>query len=140
MKAQIRYIRDYGERPTRRARVFVSSNATDLADEWFTRNKVWSLDFKCKTWGKVCRLLHKINKVAISDLLECNKKDIVYSVNCGCSSCPCSPGYNVYNTNKNNKGVWVNIEASADELDPLMEYLKLADLELQVEIAENNNK
>lgn len=140
MNAQIEQIQDYSGRPAKRARVFVKSNVTNIANSWFYENKVWSLNFKSNTWSKMGRLVNKINRQAISGLLECNMKDIIYSVNCGCSMCPCSPGYNVYNTNKSGKGIWVNIEADNAELKPLADYLKIADLELQVEISNHANK
>lgn len=139
MNAQIKKIQNYSGRPVKRARVFVGSNATSIADDWFNKNELWSVKFKSKTWSKLGRLVNKINREAISSLLECNTKDVVYSVHCGCS-CPCSPGYNVYNTNKNGKGIWVNIEADDAELKPLNDYLKIADLELQVEIIEHADK
>ena len=143
MNAQIKLIKEYdvaNRRPSKRARVFAESNATAIADDWFSKNEVYGLRFKCKTWSKMGRILHGINSRAISELLECNTKDVKYSANCGCSSCPCSPGYNVYNTNKNGKGIWVNIEADDTELKPLKDYLEIADLELKVEISEFSNK
>jgi hypothetical protein len=140
MNAGIKKIIEYSGRPTKRARVFVESNASSIADDWFSENEVYSLRFKSKTWAKMGRLLHKINGKYISELLECNTKDVKYSANCGCSSCPCSPGYNVYNTNKNGKGIWVNIQADGAELKPLKDYINIANLELQVEISEFSNK
>ncbi len=140
MNAQIDKIVDYSGRPVKRARVFVASNVNELADNWFQYNQVWGLKFKSKTWDKMGRIIHKIHRQVIGSLLECNTKDIVYSINCGCSMCPCSPGYNVYNTNKNGKGIFVKIEADDAELKPLTDYLKIADLELQVEISEHTNK
>lgn len=138
MNAKIRKIQPYSQSRSQKARVFVYSNATKIADDWFNENEVWSLKFKSKTWQKMGRLLHKINRPVIAEQLKCDVKDVKYSVYCGCS-CPCSPGYNAFNVDYSlcGKGVWMDIEASKEDLKPLTDYIKLADLELQVEIAEN---
>lgn len=146
MNASIKNIYNYhsgrGRPRAQKARVFPKSNATDLADEWFSKNGVYSLEFKSKTWQKIGRLINKINRPVIANLLESDLKNVQFSAYCGCS-CPCSPGYNVFSPRDKFKGmgVSVNIEASEGELEPLTNYINnFADLELQVEIAEHTNK
>lgn len=122
------------------ARVFVESNATSLIDEWFNEKKIYNLNFKCKTWKKLGRRAHKINRQIISAALDVDPTDIVYSRYCGCSMCPCSPGYNVKSHKYGGKGIWIDITASQDDLDYINNFIPIANLELEVEIAEHNNK
>jgi hypothetical protein len=74
--------------------VFPDSNASKMIDEFFSKHKIYTLDFKSKTWAKMVRLATKLNVEAMRTVFgkEC---EITYSIYAGCSMCPCSPGYRV---------------------------------------------
>ena len=98
-----------------RSVAYVDSNATDCIDKFFEEKKIYSLDFKCKTWTKMGTAAHKINVAALKTIFG-ESAEIRYSRKAGCS-CGCSPGYIV---NKipatqqelRGKDVWIDIKSS----------------------------
>lgn len=131
--------------------VFVKCNASKLIDEWFSENKIYSLDFKCKTWSKAKRAASKLTIGAMREKLFGDEYAINYSLYAGCS-CPCSPGYRVRrkkdsntvgfftkldpNTNIVNHNLWVTVEV---DVSALKERLPELTKELQEEI-KNHSK
>ena len=118
--------------------VFVDSNATDIATEWFNKNKVVEKEFelgdlaskaqvrglnlKFGSWSRLSNAYEKINIRAIKAHFgsDCN---VNFSMHTGCSMCPCSPGYRVRKVANaetlkkyGNHDIWVKIEASDAEL------------------------
>ena len=105
--------------------VFTNSNASDLADSWFSEKEIYSLDFKCKAWSKLKRAVTRLEIKTMRKLFGDDCK-ILYSLYTGCSMCPCSPGYRVrkcegeHNRDHFNHDVWVNIEVDTSPLEALL--------------------
>jgi len=132
--------RNYPEKRITGAKLYIDSNehgADSIIDEWFNKNEIWKLDFKCKTWSSVKRLGTKAVVAALREKFPTEK--ISYSVNAGCS-CGCSPGYNMKqltDIDMNNSENWITLEATEDEGDELRELLKTKFLpKLKKEIAD----
>lgn len=121
--------------------VFVKSNVNDIVDAWFSENKIWELEFKCKAWTKLKNAANKLNIAAIRTVYGFNC-DITYSQYAGCSSCPCSPGFRVRKFTgghrRVNCDVWMNIQADASALVEMLtkcsEMLK-KEIELNTAVA-----
>lgn len=106
---------------------FVESNATKIADKFFYDNNIFQLDFKCKTWGKICRLVDKLNVEALKIIFP-GQCTIKFSHKTGCS-CGCSPGYKVRkapsnNFTYNNKDVWVDVCVDTSKLEQMLPKFK----------------
>lgn len=118
--------------------VYVSSPFDDIADEFATKNGIWNLPFKCKTWTGVCREATKINANALKKLFP-EAVSIKFSRKAGCN-CNCSPGY-IVNINSDLPGTnnWVTIEATQVEQDVFRAsiFSLRREVELKEEIAEN---
>ena len=119
--------------------VFVKSNVSDLVDSWFRENKIWGLQFKCKTWNKVKKAANKLNIAAIRTQFGFNC-DITYSEYAGCSSCPCSPGFRVRKFvgghRRVNCDVWMSIQADVSELvEMLPKYSEMLKKEIELNTA-----
>ena len=99
-----------------RSLVYVNSPFDDIVDEFGSRNKIWNLDFKSKTWSAVCREATKYNIKALKTIFP-EAVSIKFSAKAGCS-CGCSPGY-IVQTNSTSLGTnnWVTIEATRTILD-----------------------
>lgn len=109
--------------------LFVESNATKLIDEFFNENKIWSLDFKSKTWAKLKRMACKLETEAMKDFFgaECEMKFSHYT---GCSMCPCSPGYKVRKAFAEpfwkyaNNDVWAKINVDVSSIKSVLPKMK----------------
>ena len=102
-----------------RAIVYLQKSPLDkVADEWFTKNDISRLNFKCKTWDKVCRIVNKAQADLLKELFSEGVKSITYSRKAGCG-CGCSPGFVVKYDNNNVSGrwFWVDLEATEEELN-----------------------
>ena len=115
--------------------VFVKSNVTDIVDDWFHENKVWDLDFKCKTWNKLKNAANKLNIAAIRTVVGFNC-DITFSTYAGCSMCPCSPGFRVRNytgDHRTNCDVWMSVEVDASEIVAMLpKYTEMLKKEIEL--------
>lgn len=133
-------IRNYREKNIYRGfNVFVESNATKIADDWFTENEIYNLDFKCKAWNKLKNAVNKLNIAAIRTVVGFNC-DVTYSVYAGCSMCPCSPGFRVRKCTDDtaqqffNHDVWMNIEVDASKIiESLPKYTEMLKKEIELE-------
>lgn len=106
---------------------FVKSDATKIADTFFHENKIYNLNFKCKTWNKIKRLVDKLNIEALKIIFpeECT---IRFSHKTGCS-CGCSPGYRVRNvTSRNfayyNNNVYVTVKVDTTKFENMLPKFK----------------
>ena len=105
--------------------VYIESNITKFIDDWFRVNEVYNLEFKSKAWQKLKTAAIKIEIKAMREIFgnDCN---ISYSVNTGCSMCPCSPGFRVrkcvgfHNRDYMNHDVWLEIEGDITPLRALL--------------------
>jgi hypothetical protein len=70
----------------------------DIMTEWFDKNNIGSLKFKCRAWNSVARAGTKISEAQIAPViakefgLRLEDFTLKFSVYAGCS-CGCSPGY-----------------------------------------------
>lgn len=116
--------------------VYAESNADKAIDAFFNENKIWSLDFKCKTWAKMKSAATKLTVAAMREVFGETAK-IAYSHKAGCS-CGCSPGYKVREMGEGreyeNHDVWAKITVNVNELVAKLPAYKLA---LDAEIAAN---
>jgi hypothetical protein len=118
--------------------VYVSSPFDDIADEFATKNGIWNLPFKCKTWTGVCREATKINANALKELFP-EAVSIKFSQKAGCT-CGCSSGYIVKtNSTQLDTNNWVTIEATQVEQDVFRAsiFSLRREVELKEEIAQN---
>lgn len=75
--------RSYGERFLHNGfNVYLKSNASSLIDKFFSENEIWSLQFKSKTWSKMCRMAEKLNIAAMRTVYG-QTPDIKFSVHTG---------------------------------------------------------
>lgn len=122
-----------------RSLVYVNSPFDDIVDEFGSRNKIWNLDFKSKTWSAVCREATKYNIKALKTIFP-EAVSIKFSQKAGCS-CGCSPGY-IVKTNSTQLGTnnWANIEApqAVKDMFRLSIFSARRAMELHEEI--NNHK
>ena len=126
----------------RNSRVFVntpesSTSVEQLADDWFSKCKIWMLDYKCKTWASVVR---KSNSVLYSTLREkFDATKVRYSRNAGCS-CGCSPGFIVEEAKHEGRRftyAHCDITSSEEEANSFKEFLVKATVKLRAEMAEH---
>lgn len=125
-----------------KSRAYVDSNATKfIDDEFFSKHKIYNLDFKCKAWAAIGREAHKLNIAEMKTILG-DKVEIVYSHKAGCS-CGCSPGYKITNVNNSlaaeykGKDLWFDIEV---DITALKAMLPKFEAKLAKEIAEHAAK
>lgn len=116
--------------------VYVKSNVSNLIDDWFHENEVWSLDFKCKAWNKLKNAANKLNIAAIRSVVGFNC-DITYSVYAGCSSCPCSPGFRIRKciggSAHINRDVYMDIEVDTSEIEAMLpKYTEMLKKEIEL--------
>ena len=116
-----------------RSVVYVDCSITELVDkEFYTKHKIWDLNFKCKTWSAVKRLASKYATVALQPLFP--NDAIKYSDKAGCS-CGCSPGYHItHNGSSSSKDIWVSITHDEDTLNKVRNELVVFEDKLQREI------
>lgn len=83
------------ERPIKGMKLFVTSNVDSVIDKCFDSDLCYC-DFKSKAYTKVKNKGTKlvINAIRTHYGLD-NNVAITFSHYCGCSSCPCSPGYDI---------------------------------------------
>ena len=116
---------------------YVECNLTKLIDkEFFDKHKIYSLNFKCKTWQQLGRL---VNKKVISKIQNLFGTDeIKYSAKAGCN-CGCSPGYKITHAAQyvNGQTFWLDVNHSDEELEEMRSTLALYHAKLQLEIANN---
>lgn len=126
--------------------VFRNSALTDIIDEWFCRNGVYGLQFKCKAWNKLRNKVMKIEREAIKSFFSVDQrvKSVGFSVHAGCSMCPCSPGYIVKfddgSSMKWHENYWLDLITKSGEVNSILEACREADKQLEQEIKENENK
>ena len=124
----------------RKVRVYRDSPASVLADEWFHRNQIYSLDFKCKAWGLITRAANKLDGAAISSAFKQPVETTRFDHKCGCS-CGCSPGFRVnfeQPIDVDQRGeYWMKLEFSDAELQPLRDAIDKADKVLAEELAQH---
>lgn len=106
---------------------YVESNATKIADKFFYDNEIFRLDFKCKTWDKIKRIVDKLNIEALKIIFP-EQCTIRFSHKTGCS-CGCSPGYRVRNVASNNfaynnSDVWVTVDVNTSKLESMLPKFK----------------
>jgi hypothetical protein len=116
--------------------IFAKSNVSSIVDDWFHENKVWDIDFKCKTWTKLKTAANKLNIAAIRSVVDCDC-DITFSVYAGCSSCPCSPGFRVRKcvggNVRLNSDVWMDIEVDASTVVAMLpKYTEMLQKEIEL--------
>lgn len=125
-------VRKYPDKYIAGARVYVSSEITDVVDNFFFENEICSLKFKCRTWNALKKKATGMNIEALKTIFG-EKASIKYSSKAGCS-CGCSPGYVVKGDIPRqyyNSDVWVKNHTSADEIKKLLpEFQKRLDKEL----------
>lgn len=118
--------------------VYVESNADAIIDAFFQEHKIWSLNFKSKTWSKMKTAATKLNVAAMRTVFSESDTKIAYSTKTGCP-CGCSPEYKVRGLNKSqsyyNQDVWTKIKVDVSNI-----VAKLPDFEqeLLAEITINN--
>ena len=116
--------------------VYANSNATKVVDDFFHDNKIYALDFKCRTWTKVGNEGTKLTIDALRDIFGPDV-NIKWSRTAGCS-CGCSPGYKVKNlkmgSEYRNHDVWVDVEVDTTEL---VKRLPAYKVKLEAEIAKH---
>lgn len=98
--------------------VFTSSNLSDTIDEFFTKNKIYSLPFKCRTWTKLKNFVSKVEETALKNEFSLEESAVVkYSHKAGCS-CGCSPGFRVRKTETfRNHDVFVKLDYDISSLE-----------------------
>jgi hypothetical protein len=118
-----------------RSVVYVESALDEVANQWFGKHKIRSLDFRCKTWEKACKVVNKQHIKALKELFP-EADSIRFSRTAGCN-CGCSPGFIMkYTGNVANKSFWVDmntdettkslVEAAINKLDQALETEKLS--------------
>jgi hypothetical protein len=133
---QTRNISSAQRRKSGRNLVYIESPFDKVADNFAAQHSIFGLQFKCKTWSKVCRLATKAATKALKELFP-NALSIRFSAKAGCN-CGCSPGYIVKEkTNEYGKNHWVTIEATEEEVSSFKEQINSTRIvsELQAEIA-----
>lgn len=117
-----------------RPRVYVSSNLDELVDGWFTENRIFELQFKCKTWDSIVRRANRIiNAAVIANIEEADSCS--YSRKAGCS-CGCSPGYIITGNNFDFTDISCQIEFTDEEMQPVVDFIKGAPELLKKEMLE----
>lgn len=84
-------------RPFLGAKVFAKSNTDSIIDAAFDKSGAQHVAFKSKAWSRLSSKGAKLVASAIRTHYGLPAADvsIAFSHHCGCSMCPCSPGYNV---------------------------------------------
>lgn len=116
-----------------RAFAFVDSNALNWADDFFSENKIFQLDFKSKTWNSVCRAVNQMIIAALETALP-EGTEIKFSRTTYCS-CGCSPCFVLKGAGLGSEDRFYNIEF---DLFPL-ESKKATWLKKLKEEIENNS-
>lgn len=91
----------------------------NLIDSWFTENNVNRLRVKSKAWGMLTRAANKIIKAKLVEEFDLVPAHTQFSHYCGCSMCPCSPGFvcrNVKHHTQIGLEVWVEMEITDREM------------------------
>jgi hypothetical protein len=113
--------------------VFVESNVTKLVDEFFHDNKIYALNFKCKTWSKLGTISTKATIASLREIFG-PEPEIKYSRTAGCA-CGCSPGYRVKKLPMNsefiNKNVWATVEV---DIEPVKKVIPTFQAKLEEEL------
>lgn len=121
-------------RSNRRGRsvVYISSPLDKVADDFASKHGIYNLQFKCKTWNKVCREVTKRTAETLKELFV-EATAITFSSKAGCS-CGCSPGYIIKHESPYKAGddVWVDIEASDHEVDAFSSMINAGKFESQL--------
>jgi hypothetical protein len=138
MKATITKTREISSGQRRkpgRNLVYIKSPFDDVADNFACKYDIFNLEFKCKTWSKVCRLATKAAIKALKEVFP-YASDIKFSAKAGCT-CGCSPGYVIKeNSNVIGKNYWVTIEATDEEISSFKDQVHspriVSELELEV--------
>lgn len=94
---------------------------TEIADDFFMKNEIFLLDFKCKTWAKIRRKVTSIHRPILLDYL--NGEKVSYSAKAGCQ-CGCSPGYIVDSIEFTNRSLWGDFEFTEEEVAEFKEWMK----------------
>jgi hypothetical protein len=88
--------RMFGDRMIKGSKMFVTSNIDSIIADAFNNTDLARVGFKSKAWQRLKSKGTKLNITAIRHHYGFdNNIAIVFSHYCGCSMCPCSPGYNV---------------------------------------------
>lgn len=113
--------------------VHVESNVTRVVDEFFHDNKIYMLNFKCKTWSKLGTISTKATIASLREIFG-PEPEIKWSRTAGCS-CGCSPGYRVKNLPSGspyiNKNVWATVKV---DTEPVKKVLPAFQAKLEEEI------
>lgn len=118
MKATLTQSKPITSRRARPGRsiVYVRSTLDAVADEFYNKYEIFDLQFKCRTWSSVCGKVTKVTTEALKDIFAA-ATSIKFSHKAGCS-CGCSPGYIVkYDSERDGRNYWVDIEWSEQELN-----------------------
>jgi hypothetical protein len=126
------------ERYTDGARVFADSNTSKVVNEFFNKNEIFNLAWKCKTWSS---LRNKATKLDIAELKTVFGPYAVirWSRTAGCS-CGCSPGFVVsgeIDRKYMNANVYVNIAVQPAAIAKLKTEMPKFQQRLNEEIAAN---
>jgi len=103
-----------------RSIVYVESPLNDIADKFASEHGIYHLQFKSKTWTKICREVSKATALTLEKLFP-HAESIKFSAKAGCK-CGCSPGY-VVKHNEINTDHWVNITATEDEKETFSQMM-----------------
>lgn len=138
-------------RPFKGAKVFVTTNADPIVDTAFTKTDLHSVPFKSVAWKRLSSKATKLISTAIRTHydLPTENVSIAFSHHCGCSMCPCSPGFNVKARNVDghellkskgiyNASVFADIKFESDTLAPLTSALDTFFVEYENEKREYN--
>lgn len=120
--------------------VYVDCSITDLVDkEFYSKHKLWELNFKCETWSSVKRMASKYTAEALKTLFPTDT--IKYSAKAGCS-CGCSPGYRITHSGSSfaSHDHWVDVTHDEDVLNKVREELVCFERKLEQEIFEHTEK
>jgi len=133
--------------------VSVDGPMNDLIDkEFFSKYKIWELDFKCAAWGRVSGAATKAIVAALKPVLAAHVSlkpenlDLHFSRYAGCS-CGCSPGYvgkiigaPGYAGNLRRSRVFMEVAATEEELNKVRAVMNQAAAALPDEIIRGNAK
>ena len=134
-KQSLIYTEGYDVKDEEKDNFLKKYNPERIISDWFDKNKIGRLEFKCNAWSKAKRLAHKYIYKQLKELVPC--KSILYSRNAGCS-CGCSPGFFVNEPElEEHKGVsiWVNdMVINDEERHKILRKLEQLTKELKEEI------
>lgn len=120
--------------------VFVTSEGSNLLDEWFLKNEINFLDYKCKTWDWLCKKLNKIIFAEILKYFKLTEDDVsgYFSAYAGCT-CPCSKGFVITINNfeqrnfRNFTYYWMDIFLDNNAINQLKHFIAEATHRFELE-------